>query len=257
MANSSDLQHTVDQYLATPTSACREAAVLAGLPLVHSLVGRLRAPNHPLVTQADLEGTAIEALLQALDTYDPNRGAQFVTHAYRRVRGALVDYLRRLDVLSRDKRQRINEVYRAMETLRQELGAEPTAREVADHLSMPLNAYHSLIDEAQLRYTLSLDEPVGEEEANCLSDLVESEVGEDGFEEVEQESLKVQLRKEIPRLPERQRTILSLYYFENLTLKEIGQVIGVSDARISQILSQTMLTLRGRLMIDRSVDLSV
>ncbi|NNF57021.1 MAG: FliA/WhiG family RNA polymerase sigma factor, partial [Rhodothermaceae bacterium] len=138
MANSSDLQHAVDQYLATPTPACRDAAVLAGLPLVHSLVGRLRAPNHPLVTPEDLEGTAIEALLQALDTYDPNRGAQFVTHAYRRVRGALVDYLRRLDVLSREKRQRINEVYRAMATLRQALGDEPTASQVADHLGMPL-----------------------------------------------------------------------------------------------------------------------
>lgn len=142
--------------------------------------------------------------------------------------------------------------------LPEELGCAFDRRgaQVADHLGMPLDDYHNLLAEAQLRYALSLDEPVGEEEANSLGDLVENETGEDGFDAVEQDSLKAHLRKEIPRLPERQCTILGLYYFENLTLKEIGQVIGVSDARISQILSQVMLTLRGRLMIDRSVDVA-
>ncbi len=99
MSTPSDLQPAVERYLADPSSRNREAAILAGLPLVRSLVGRVRTPDHPLASWDDLEGTAIEGLLQALDTYDPNKGAQFVTHAYRRVRGALVDYLRSLDVL--------------------------------------------------------------------------------------------------------------------------------------------------------------
>ena len=256
MAGTSDLQQAVEDYLAAPTPRHRAAAVQAGLPLIHSLIGRMHVPNHPLVTREDLEGTAIEALLQALDSYDPERGTQFVTHAYRRVRGSLVDYLRSLDVLSRDKRQRLNEVYRAMETLRQALHDEPTDRDVADFMGLPLNDYHNLLAEAQLRFTLSLDQPMGDDDGNTLSDIIEDEDGEHGFDVVERESLKAQLMKEIPRLPERQRTILGLYYFENLTLKEIGEVIGVSDARISQILSQVMLTLRGRLMVTRSAVLS-
>lgn len=252
MSASSDLQPLIERYLADPSSRNREAAVLAGLPLVRSLVGKLRAPDHPLATWEDLEGTAIEGLLQALDTYDPDKGAQFITHAYRRIRGALVDYLRSLDVLSRDKRKRMNEVYRAMATLRQTMGDEPADRDVADFLGMPLTEYHALLSEAQLRFTLSLDAPVGDEDSGVLSDLVEDEESQDGFEAIERDSLKAQLKREIPCLPERQRTILGLYYFEGLTLKEIGLVIGVTDARISQILGQTMLVLRGRLMEERT-----
>ncbi len=256
MSTPSDLQPAVERYLADPSSRNREAAILAGLPLVRSLVGRVRTPDHPLASWDDLEGTAIEGLLQALDTYDPNKGAQFVTHAYRRVRGALVDYLRSLDVLSRDKRQRLTEVYGAIETLRQAFGREPSDRDVADFLGLPLADYHALLSEAQLRFTLSLDTPLGEDEGGVMADLVEDEDAEDGFEAVERASLVAQLKKEIPRLPERQRTILGLYYFEGLTLKEIGQVVGVSDARISQILGQVLLTLRGRLMLERATGLA-
>lgn len=246
-----DLQAAVDRYLASPTPPHREAAVLAGLPLVHSIIGRIRIPDHPLATREDLEGSAIEGLLQALDSYDPDRGAQFVTHAYRRVRGAVVDALRALDVLSSAKRKRMNEVYRAAETLRQALGHEPSDDDVATFVGMSVRDYQDLLSEAQLRYTLSLDRPASDEpDAASVGDLVADEDGEAGFEAVEQDSLRAQLAREIPRLPERQRTILSLYYFENLTLKEIGSVLGVSDARISQILGQTMLTLRGRLMAE-------
>jgi RNA polymerase sigma factor for flagellar operon FliA len=247
-----DLQDAVDRYLADPTPRHREGAVLAGLPLVHSIVNKIRVPNHPLVTREDLEGTAIEGLLQALDSYDPGRGVLFVTHAYRRVRGAVVDALRAVDVLSSAKRKRMNEVYRAMESLRQALGREPADQDVAAFVGLSLADYHALLSEAQLRYTLSLDQPTGvEPDASPLGDLVADQDGEAGFESVEQDSLRARLALEIPRLPERQQTILGLYYFEDLTLREIGDVLGVSDARISQILGQIMLTLRGRLMAER------
>lgn len=248
-----DLQAAVDRYVSDPTPAHREGAVLAGLPLVHSIVSRIRVPDHPLVTREDLEGTAIEGLLQALDSYDPGRGVLFVTHAYRRVRGAVVDALRSIDVLSSAKRKRMSEVHRAMETLRQALGREPSDQDVAAFVGMSLSDYRALLSEAQLRYTLSLDRPASAEpDAAPLSDLVADADGEAGFDAVERDSLKAQLAREIPRLPERQRTILSLYYFEDLTLREIGEIIGVSDARISQILGQVMLTLRGRLMAEHS-----
>ncbi|MFN3596114.1 MAG: sigma-70 family RNA polymerase sigma factor [Rubricoccaceae bacterium] len=252
MTPSPELQQAVERYLAAPGEVSRAEVVRAGLPLVHALVGRLGTPNHPLATREDLEGTAIEGLLQALDSYDAARGALFVTHAYRRVHGALVDYLRSIDVLSRERRRRYTEAQRAADRLRQALGDEPSDGDVADLLGISLADYHDLLATAQLRFTLSLDAPAGDEDASALADLIEDEYGEAGFEAVERASVQAQLEREIPRLPERQRVILGLYYHENLTLRQIGEVLGVSDARISQILGQTMLTLRARLSAERS-----
>lgn len=251
MSASPRLQLAVDRFLASGTPEARAEAVQAALPLVHSLVGRLGMPNHPLASREDLEGAAIEGVLQALDSYDPARGTLFVTHAHWRVRGALVDYLRGLDVLSRDRRRRFKEAQRAAETLRQAQGAEPTDADVADFMGVPLAEYHALLADAQLRFTLSLDAPVGDEEGAALSDLIEDEDSQSPYEAVERASVQARLAREIPRLPERQRQILGLYYHENLTLKQIGGLLGVSDARISQILGQTLLTLRGRLSAER------
>ncbi|MDT0631375.1 sigma-70 family RNA polymerase sigma factor [Rubrivirga sp. S365] len=248
-----DLQDAVDRYLDDPTPRRREAAVLAALPLVHSIVGKVRAPDHPLTSPEDLEGSAIEGLLQALDSYDPNRGVLFATHAYRRVRGSVVDALRAIDVLSSAKRKRMGEVRRATSSLRQTLGHEPSDDDVAAAVGLSVRDYHALLSEAQLRYTLSLDRPASADpEAAALGDLVADADAGAGFEAVEQGSLQAQLAREIPRLPERQRTILALYYHEDLTLREVGEVLGVSDARISQILGKILLTLRGRLMAERA-----
>ena len=247
-----DLQDAVDRYLADPTPRRREAAVHAALPLVHSIVGKVRAPDHPLTSREDLEGSAIEGLLQALDSYDPDRGVLFATHAYRRVRGSVVDAIRSVDVLSSAKRKRMGEAQRAASALRQTLGREPSDDEVAEAVGISVGDYHALLSEAQLRYTLSLDRPATDDDgADALGDLVADDDAGAGFEAVEHDSLRAQLAREIPRLPERQRTILSLYYVEDLTLREVGEVVGVSDARISQILGQVMLTLRGRLMEER------
>lgn len=251
MATAPDLQDAVDRYLADPTPRNREHAVLAGLPLVRAIVGKIRAPDHPLAAREDLESTAIEGLLQALDSYDPDRGVLFSTHAYRRIHGAVVDALRSLDVLSSAKRKRMSQAHRTMEALRQELGREPGDAEVAARLGLDLGDYRALLSEAQLRYTFSLDRPATEgPDASPLSELVADDDSQSGFEAVEQDSLRAQLAREIPRLPERERVILSLYYFEGLTLREVGQVIGVTDARISQILGKVMLTLRERLMAE-------
>lgn len=238
------LQDTIDRYVAAPTPAHREAVVLASLPLVRSILGRLTVPNHPLASWDDLEGSALEGLLQALDTYDPAQGTQFVTHAYLRIRGAVVDYLRSIDVLSRQKRQKIHEVQRAIEDLHQMLGEEPTDQDVADYLGMSLPEYHDLLVEAQHRFSLSVDRPLGDDGDQTLLDVVPDEDAEEGFEAVERRSALGALEKLIPALPEREQTILGLYYVEQLTLREIGGLLNLSDARISQILGKILLKLR-------------
>ncbi len=242
-----DLQTHALRFVADPTPPHREAVVLAALPLVRSLVGKLTLPNHPLASWEDLEGAGLLGLMQALDSYDPDRGAQFSTHAYRRVQGALVDYLRSIDVLSRDKRQLMAEAQRALGTLAQMLGDEPMDEDVADYLGISLADYHSLLSEAQHRFTLSMDQPIHEDESQRVVDTLSLEDARDGFDAVEVRSELAALEKILPTLPERERTILALYYIEDLTLREVGEILGVSDARISQILGKTLLKLRNLL----------
>ncbi|MEP0548567.1 MAG: FliA/WhiG family RNA polymerase sigma factor [Rhodothermales bacterium] len=239
-----DLQTHALRYAADPTPRHREAVAVAAVPLVRSLVGKLTLPNNPLATWEDLEGAGLLGLMQALDTYDPGRGAQFVTHAYRRIQGALIDYLRSIDVLSRDKRQLMAAAQSAIDTLYQMLGEEPQDEDVADYLGISLDEYHSLLSEAQHRFTLSVDQPIGDEDGARMLETLAHDDGEDGFDAVEARFELDVLEKVIPNLPERERNILALYYIEDLTLREVGEVLGVSDARISQILGKTLLKLR-------------
>ncbi len=239
-----DIQTLVERYLDTPSSAHREAAVLAGVPLVRSLIGKLPRPDHPLASVEDLESAGLVGLIEALDSYDPTRGVRFLSYAYLRVRGALVDYLRSLDVLSNDKRKQIYEAAEAAEAIRQATGAEPSDRDVAERLGISVGAYDALMVEAQARFALSLDSPVGADDGDALASFVEDVSGTDGFRAVEQQHLMDLVQRAIAKLPPRSRAMLGLYYDEGLTLREISAVFKVSEARVSQILGKTMLTLR-------------
>ncbi len=241
-----DLQHLVEQYLADPTPARREAAVLAAVPLVRSLIGKISVPDHPLAAFEDLENAGLVGLMQALDSYDSEK-ARFSTHAYRRVQGALIDYLRSIDVLSRGKRKKLGEAQQAVATLRQMLGAEPSDADVADYLGIALGDYHALLTDAQRRFALSFTSPIGDEDGRTLLDVLPDRGATAGFAEVEQQSTLDALKTLIKQLPERQQTIVGLYYMEDLTLREIGEVLDLSEARISQLLGNLLLTLRAGL----------
>ena len=253
LASSQDLQALVERYLACPTPATREAAVLAGLPLVRSLLGKLTVPDHPLASYDDLEGAGLVGLIEALDGYDATRGARFMTFAYLRVRGALVDYLRSLDVLSADKRKRHAEAAETTEALRQETGAEPPDRDVAARMGLSLADYDALMVEAQARFALSLDGPAWGDDGLSLVEHVADAAGMDGFADVERDHTMAAVRRAVEHLPQRPRAILGLYYDEGLTLREIGEVFRVSEARVSQILGKTMLTLRACLEPQKAV----
>ena len=238
------LQTLVEAYQAQPTEPRREAVVLHAVRLVRALVGRLTLPDNPLATREDLEGAGLLGLLQALDSYDPSHKTLFATHAYRRIQGALLDYLRDIDPLSRTRRQKLAQAQRALDTLQQMLEAEPTDEDVADFMGVPLADYHAVLREAQVRYALSLDGPVGDDEGYSVGDTLEDENGQAGFADVENRSVMHAVEALIEHLPERERLVLALYYYENLTLREIGQVLNLTEARISQIMGKTLLKLR-------------
>ena len=244
-----NLQHLAERHAAEPTPANREAVVLAAVPLVRSLVGRLSIPNHPLASKEDLENVGLLGILQALDAYDPSRGTPFASYAYGRMRGALVDYLRSIDALSRDQRKRLAQAQTALETLRQMTGADPKDHEVADFLGISLSDYHRLLASAQRRFALSLhhSESGGDEGAQSVVETIPNEEAESAFEAVDRASMHAYVAQLVQELPEREQNIVALYYFEGLTLREIASLLGLTEARISQILGKILLTLRTRL----------
>lgn len=247
-----DLQRLVEQYATDPSPAHREAVVLAAVPLVRSMVGRLSVPDHPLISREDLENVGLMGLLQALDSYDPERGTPFVSYAYGRIRGALVDYLRAIDALPRERRRKLAELQQAIDTLRQMLGGEPDDQDVADYLGISLQEYHALLTDAQRRFALSLQDTTSDESDQSVLETIPNEEAEQQFEAIDRASLVEYITKLIQRLPEREQNILALYYYENLTLREIAQLLGLTEARISQILGKTLLTLRTELQRVRS-----
>jgi len=186
-------------------------------------------------------------LLQALDGYDPERRTPFVSYSYGRVRGAVVDYLRSIDVLPRERRRRLAQAHHAAETLRQEIGAEPKDRDVAEYLDISLSDYHRLLTDAQRRYALSLHAPIGSENDQFVIETIPNSDAMDAFEAVDRSSLHEYIALLIKELPEREQNILALYYFEDLRLREIAQLMSLTEARISQILSKILKTLRTRL----------
>ncbi len=244
---SKDLQRLAVQFAKENSAANREAVVVAAVPLVRSVVGRLSIPDHPLASREDLENVGLLGLLQALDGFDPDRGTPFVSYAYGRIRGALVDYLRSIDALPRERRRQLAQAQRGIDELRQIMGEEPSDQDVADYLGLSLFEYHTLLRDAQCRFSLSLHSPIDSDGEQIVLETIPNEETFKAFEAIDRESLKSYILTLIKELPEREQTILALYYFENLTLREIAGLMDRTEARISQILGKILTTIRSRL----------
>ncbi len=249
---SQDLQSYAVEYVDSPTEENRTAVVVAAIPLVRSIVGRLSIPDHPLASRDDLENAGLLGLLQALNSYDTGRGTPFVSYAYGRVRGALVDYLRSIDALPRERRRRLAEAHSAMDTLRQELGEEPSDEQIAEQLEMTLVEYHTLLRDAQCRFALSLHSPIDSEGEQTVLESIPNMETAKAFEQIDRDSLRDYIQTLINELPEREQTIVALYYMENLTLREIASLMDRTEARISQILTKVLKTLRSQLAVMQS-----
>ncbi len=252
----SSLQDAVERYAAERDAdgplmdEYSRAVAVAALPLVRSLARRITLPDHPLATYRDLENAGMLGMVQALQSYDPSRGTPFASFAFGRIRGALVDFLRTIDCLSRDRRRRVAEASRTAETLQQELGAEPRDAQVADRLGVSVRSYNRLRHDAQQRFTLSLFDSHGDDGPTPIETLPAPDA-EPADADAERQSLYGFVGALVGRLTEREQRIVHLYYYEDLTLREIAEQFQLTEARISQILSKTLRTLRGRMETHR------
>ena len=239
------LQDAVERYAASPTPEHGRAVAIAALPFVRSLTRRVTLPDHPLATYRDLENAGMLGMLQALQSYDPGRGTPFASFSYGRIRGALVDFLRTIDCLSRDRRRRVAEAARTAEVLQQELGAEPRAAQIADRLGVTVREVDRLRGDAQQRFALSIYDAEGDHRPAPL-DVLSAPDAEPADARAEHGSLVAHLDGLLGRLPARERGIVGAYFYDGLTLREIAEGLGLTEARISQILSKTLRTLRAQ-----------
>lgn len=208
--------------------------------IAHHLMVRLP----PSVLVEDLIQAGMIGLLEAQQNYDPTKGASFETFAGIRIRGAMLDDIRRGDWVPRSVYKNSRKISEAISHLENELGRDPNDQEIAQYLDMPLEQYHQALND------VNCGRLVGISDLGVAEDTVANEesIGENTpFQGVVDDNFRASLAEAIKTLPEREALVLSLYYDEELNLKEIGAVIGVSESRICQIHSQAMQRLRAKL----------
>ena len=229
----------------------RERLILHYSPLVKYVAGRVGVGLPPNIEQADLVSYGIFGLIDAIEKFDLERAIKFETYAISRIRGAIIDELRAIDWIPRSVRYKAREVEKAYAALEGKLHRTPTEPEVAEELGITLEELHQIFSRVSFVNVVALDEllNVGGDKGDKLSlvDTLEDTKAEDPVAAFESEETKYLLAKAINQLPEREKIVVTLYYYEGLTLAEIGQVLGVTESRICQMHTKAVLQLRGRL----------
>ncbi|MEW6583250.1 MAG: FliA/WhiG family RNA polymerase sigma factor [Actinomycetota bacterium] len=237
------------RFRASGDPAARERLVLSYSPLVRYVVGRLMSnlPSH--IEQADLTSYGLMGLLSAIDRFEPDRGVRFESYAMTRIKGAIIDELRTLDWAPRSLRMRARQIEQAGLRLEHRLHRAPTEDELAEALGIPAAELRDDLARIASSTILALDDAWGLStggETTTLGETVREE-GADPADIHASGEVRAALADAIARLPEKEKIVIALYYYDNLTLKEIGDVLGVTESRVSQLRAKAVLALRGRL----------
>jgi RNA polymerase sigma factor for flagellar operon FliA len=234
-------------------SGARERLVVAYSPMVKFVAGRLGAglPSH--VDDADLISYGLMGLIGAIERFDPARGIKFETFAMTRIRGAIIDELRSLDWVPRSVRSRAREIEAAQAKLEHELQRAPTEAELADRLDISEDELRTSLLEIANSSVYALDElwTVSDSSGDQVSllDTISDPRAEDPQESLDSSEVKDRLTEAIASLPEREQLVVALYYYENLTLREIGEVLGVTESRVSQLHTKAVMRLKSGLQV--------
>ena len=228
----------------------REELVIEYAPLVKQIANRLAARLPDNLDVHDLIQAGMIGLLDAIEKFDPGREILFRTYAEFRVKGAMLDDLRACDWIPRSVRQKADQVGQAISQLQSMLGRQPEEEEVAAKLGISLEEYHELLLKAKSAPLLSLENLVsysGENDSGNIFDMLEDPACTDPLDTLSLQDMQERLSAAIEGLPEKEKLLLSLYYDEELNLKEIGEVMGITESRVSQIRTQSIMRLRAAL----------
>ncbi len=235
-------------------SGARERLVLAYSPLVKYVAGRMGSGLPAHVEEADLISYGLGGLITAIERFEPERQIKFETFAITRIKGSIIDELRSLDWVPRSVRSRAREIERASGTLEYKLQRAPTDQELADEIGLSLEDFEESLTKIANSSVIALDElwTVSDDSGDQVSllDTIQDENAADPSQELDVSEVKDDLSDAIARLPEREKLVVALYYYESLTLREIGEVLGVTESRVSQLHTKAILRLKSRLQED-------
>lgn len=228
----------------------RERLILEYAPMIRFVAGRIALRLPPHIQIDDLYSAGVLGLIDAVDKYDSNRNAQFKTYAEYRVRGAILDELRAMDWVPRSIRRKSSQLEKAINAITQQLGRAPEEEELAEHLGLDMEQYHQLIHETaglDLFSIVTTEEGMANFMPGTLMDTALKDKSDNPAESLDKNEIKRIIAQAIDRLPEKEKLVVSLYYYDELTMKEIGKVLSYTESRICQIHSKTMAKLRARL----------
>lgn len=239
----------------TDDQDARDKLILHFSPLVKYVAGRISANLPQNVESADLVSYGLFGLIDAIEKFDLAREIKFETYAMARIKGAIIDELRALDWVPRSVRHRSRELERVYVELENKLRRVPTDEEVAEELEITVTDLHALLTQLSYTSVVALEDlwsTGGEkDEKVSLIDTVEDPSAQDPSEVFEISEMKEILANAIDRLPEREKMVVSLYYYEGLTLREIGEVLGVTESRVSQLHTKAIIRMKAKLRLSK------
>ena len=250
MAGDTDTQSLWLEYRRTNDQAIRDRLILTYAPLVKYVAGRLGSGLPAHVDEGDLVSYGLLGLIGAIERYDPERDIKFETYAMARIKGAIIDELRALDWVPRSVRARAREIERAIGELEAKMGRAPTDEEIAGKVGISVDELEESLTDISRSSIAALDElwsVSGEGDQISLLDTIEDPTGARPADALDETETKELLADAISRLPEREKLVVTLYYYEELTLREIGEVLGVTESRVSQLHTKAILRLKSRL----------
>ncbi len=228
----------------------KDEALAKYAPLVKYVVDRIATGLPKTIERDDLVNTAVIGLFDAMEKFDETRGTKFETYAVWRIRGAVLDELRSLDWVSRSVRKKAKEVEKAVRRLDQKFGRAAADHEVAKELNLSTGEFNRVLEEVRGSMLLSLDQSVtidDDHDIAGLADMIEDERAADVLNDMEVEEARDNLLECINRLSDQEKLVIALYYYEEMTLKEIGEALQISESRVSQIHTKAVERLKSRM----------
>jgi RNA polymerase sigma factor FliA len=239
------------RYRAGPAASEKERLTLEYTPLVYNIVQRMaiKFPSH--IDTDDLMSSGIIGLMDAIDKFQPEKGVKFPTYAEARIRGAILDELRAMDWVPRSIRQKAKRIEEAYSTLESKLDRHATDEEIAEYMKLTLDEFYEMLNITKGLSLFSIDQ-LDQHNGSITKDkslysyIIEFHK-ETPFSLFQLKEIKEKILETLEKLPEKERMVASLYYYDELTMKEIGEILGISESRVSQLHSKIILRLRSKL----------
>ncbi len=240
------------QYFADRSNKkLRDILIVQYIYLTRYVVGRVKVALPPTFSFEDISSYGVEGLIDAVEKYTPQNGARFETYALVRIRGNIIDKIRSQDFLPRTVRRKIRDVKQAQEQLKKQFGRNATNKEVAELLGLEVEKVDQILAD-DTTITSIYDKKGSGDDSMEIIDTIQDSTHLTPHEAYEEKNVKSQLEAALKRLPERERMIMVLYYHENMTFKEIGEAVDISESRVCQIHAQAIMKLKNLLSENRS-----